>query len=340
MPLTNYGVLKGKVTDRMMATSQNEHFQVLIVAKAEKHRIAINVMSKLSPPEVLFYMDDNFKHEFIDRIVAQNLPEGFTKLPSNPGSLAIDFIRRNLFPAKDMKPIPYNLPGADNDLNEKLDYYIQKAMLDPAAYVFAFGQKWGPDAQSDPYFHFSPGSGIHDIHMNQGNYGTYMSDNGVYQDGCLFIQLPSLNRWVAIFIAFQVQSFHTSDQTGNSLDAKPKPPFDQPETKTPVSIIAAMVHPKVDTAGNNFVMLVNKGKTPVDLSGWQIMDTTKTQKDVIGDIILPPWDTINIKLTGHGARLNKNGGIITLLNREGIKISGVSYTSDDAILEDVLIVFG
>jgi uncharacterized protein YukJ len=52
--------------------------------------------------------------------------------------------------------------------------------------IYAFGQQWGPETKKrDKYFRFLPGSGIHDIHMNQGNDGKYKKDNGAYQDGAL-----------------------------------------------------------------------------------------------------------------------------------------------------------
>jgi uncharacterized protein YukJ len=66
------------------------------------------------------------------------------------------------------------------------------------------------DADDD---HFTPGNGIHDIHMNQGNSGKWKRDNGVYQDGAIFIEYPR-DKWRAFFFAFQSQTFDT-DNNGN-----------------------------------------------------------------------------------------------------------------------------
>jgi uncharacterized protein YukJ len=59
--------------------------------------------------------------------------------------------------------------------------------------------------------------------MNQGNPvpGSYARDNGIWQDGALFLQMPSLNpdpaqTWVAISIAFRTESWNT-DNNGNPL---------------------------------------------------------------------------------------------------------------------------
>jgi uncharacterized protein YukJ len=37
-------------------------------------------------------------------------------------------------------------------------------------------------------------------------------DNGIWQDGAVFVNLPSLqDTWIAVFIAFQAQSWKTDD---------------------------------------------------------------------------------------------------------------------------------
>jgi hypothetical protein len=47
---------------------------------------------------------------------------------------------------------------------------VERAAADPAARIYAFGQRWGPEASTrDKVFGFLPGNGVHDIHMNQGN---------------------------------------------------------------------------------------------------------------------------------------------------------------------------
>ncbi|HET7615957.1 MAG TPA: DUF2278 family protein, partial [Bacillales bacterium] len=67
------------------------------------------------------------------------------------------------------------------------------------------------------YFGFQPGNGIHDIHMNQGNQDKWKDDDGVWQDGALLFHYPSTDKWTAVFLAFQSQSFQTDDRTGHAL---------------------------------------------------------------------------------------------------------------------------
>jgi len=114
---------------------------------------------------------------------------------------ALDFIRVNLFDPRDMRVLPLSAPGPDNDLNEKIDQYVQRAMADQEALVYAFGERWGAEqGTTDKIFGFSPGNGVHDIHMNQGNVGRFTGDDGVYQDGALLFNFPRTSQWVGVFL--------------------------------------------------------------------------------------------------------------------------------------------
>ena len=44
----------------------------------------------------------------------------------------------------------------------------------------------------DRYFGFLPGNGVHDIHMNQGNAGRFIEQDGVWQDGSLLFHYPAM----------------------------------------------------------------------------------------------------------------------------------------------------
>lgn len=71
----------------------------------------------------------------------------------------------------------------------------------------------------DKVFGFLPGNGVHDVHMDQRNSGQLRKDDGVHQDGAVLIHLPDENRWTAVILAFQSQSWHTDDRTGRALPA-------------------------------------------------------------------------------------------------------------------------
>ncbi len=215
MPLTKYGVLKGTVTGHLR-DADDDHYQVLVSAANSMHRIAVNVKSSApkSPSTLLFLSQTRLPDAFTQGLSA--LKPGYSKLASKPGGLAIDYVRNAGFKPTAMKPVPPDAPGVDNDLKDKLESAVVKAMATPGSLIHAFGSKWGPEKDmKDQYFKFIPGNGIHDIHMNQGNSGSYQKDNGVYQDGALVFQYPN-NKWLAFFFAFQSQSFKT-DGKGNPV---------------------------------------------------------------------------------------------------------------------------
>lgn len=332
MPIERYGVLKGQAFASLRATAQSEHYQILINRGNTPHRIAINTKSSQAPSQVLYYASNDFHHEITDALVQSNLKNGFTSLDSKPGGLALDFIRRNLFNRSEMIPLPSREPGDNDDLNDRLDFFVQQAIRDSSAVVYAFGQHWEDNSGSDRYFpEIAPSTGIHDIHMNQGNPpGKYFDDNGTWQDGGLLFHFASRNRWAAVFTAFQSQSFHTDDKTGHPISDP------QPATKAGVRIIAALVNPTGEEPGKEYIILLNKTNKDINLTGWQIVDKLK-KRDIIGNRILPAGDTLRIQLTGAGAQLTNKGGNITLLNKENLKVDGVTYTQEDAAVEDQLV---
>ncbi|SDN33677.1 Uncharacterized protein YukJ [Paenibacillus sp. yr247] len=220
MPIHSYGVLKCKAIDRRLGTNENPHFQVHVTSNNEHFRIAINVKSQLSPSELLYCTIEHFQHVITAELPA--LPFGFTPLLSKPGH-ALDYIRSKLFDRRDMVPLAFDIPGRNNDLNEKLDSNIKRAMETEDAVLYAFGERWGPEhGKADKIFGFKLGNGIHDIHMNQGNSGSFTKDDGVYQDGGLLIHFPSEDRWFAVFLAFQSQSWHTDDRSGHAITGHKK----------------------------------------------------------------------------------------------------------------------
>ncbi|MDE1994392.1 MAG: DUF2278 family protein, partial [Rhizobiaceae bacterium] len=210
--------------------------------------------------------------------------------------------------------------------------------------VYALGQAWGPEPnKQDQYFHFLPGRGIHDIHMNQGNPpGDYDKDNGTWQDGGLFFHFPDQNHWVAIFLKFQTQGWHTDDKTGDILpDAGGGAPSDQtidpgvlkpnhqPTVSQPdgqVRIVAALVN-DVRTPEHETVTLLNTTHEPVDLTGWTLKDKQKNATPLHG--VIAPGESLRVDVVPPMALSNK-GGLISLINNHGLKVHGVSYTKEAA----------
>jgi uncharacterized protein YukJ len=113
-----------------------------------------------------------------------------------------------------MSLLPIDETSPNSTMHSMIDTLIQKA-IQQSATIYAFGQSFS-GAGVNPFFHFQPDQGCHDIHMNQGNpEGRHGNSNGTFQDGALFVQFSD-GTWGAVFIAFQSQSFDTDDN-GNPV---------------------------------------------------------------------------------------------------------------------------
>ncbi|WP_457356081.1 DUF2278 family protein [Roseateles sp. P5_D6] len=337
MPLKSYGVLKGRPINRQPGSGQNPHYQVHVVDDTNDYRIAVNVTSQLAPSEVEYLIESHFQHPFLAQF--EELKTGWNVLPNKPSGPALDFIRSNLFDPRKLVPLPASIAGPDNDLNEKIDHYIQRAMADEDAMLYAFGERWGPEnGKKDKIFGFLPGNGVHDIHMNQANAGRFTETDGVYQDGALLLHFPGQSQWVGVFLKFQSQTWHSDDKTGHRLDgdvsgppsdpSDPGNPFDpgtQPRPEAPdgaVRIVAALVNPtrspEIET-----VTLLNTTSQTIDLQGWKLLDRDKNAMPLVGSIVA--GDTLRITLKPPVMLPNK-GGLITVVNEQGLRVDGVSYT--------------
>jgi uncharacterized protein YukJ len=335
MALKRYGVLKGRPIQSKLGTGPSPHYQIHIVDATTDYRIAVNVKSKQSPSELLYLVDDHFVHPVTGEL--RELPAGFTEIKSRPGGIALDYIRGNLFDRRRMRELPYNVPGPDNDLNEKIGAVVERAIGDEEVLVYAFGERWGPEPRDkDKYFGFLPGNGIHDIHMNQGNSPAFADQDGVWQDGGLLIHFParpgSPEQWVGVFLAFQSQAWHTDDVTGHATTG-PEP---TPEPDGTIRIVAALVNPRGGAPERETVTLLNTTPGPIDLRGWSIANREKRKHPLSGT--MQPGATVVVRMSAE-VPLSNAGGIITVLDRQGLKVDGVSYTAEQADREGWTIVF-
>jgi uncharacterized protein YukJ len=142
MPLQRYGVLKGRSIRRRAGSPQNPHYQVQVIDNEVDYRIAINVRSQETSSELEYFIDDEFQHPITAGLL--DLSKGFTPLESKPGTLALDFIRANLFHPNQMRLLPFRRADSDNELDDLLDRYVAQAINDEEAIVYAFGSRRGP----------------------------------------------------------------------------------------------------------------------------------------------------------------------------------------------------
>jgi uncharacterized protein YukJ len=328
-----YGVFTGHVRDRRAETTgRSPHYQILIEGAGERFRAAVNTRSGTShhrAADLLYLADDDFRHPMTERLA--RVADGFLPLDSRPNHLALDYQRGGLFDRRHMRRIPARRPGPRNDLVDELDYRVARAIADPSIRLHVYGTRWGPEPrQLDHVFGFLPGNGIHDIHMNQGNRDEHWPDNATWRDGGLVFHEPVRSRWMAVFLAFQTQSWRTDDE-GNPL---PYPDLDGRDGREPdepffpaVRIVAAFVHPNDEKTGVEHVALRNDGAEPIDLAGWRVLNREGDAASLEG--IVPPRRVRHFPLPGD-VPLSTCGGLIRLLDPAGEEIDGVSYTRHEA----------
>lgn len=336
MALAGYGVLSGRVVEtRREGGTDSPHYQVHLVDEQGVHfRAAINVLSQQSPSQLLYLVDDRFAHPVLEALPSPG--SGWTPLPPGRGAANLDYIRGNLLERAAMRTLPADAPGPDNDLADVLDLHLRRADQDPDAVAYVFGQRWGPEpGTADKVFGFLPGNGVHDIHMNQGNRGRFTRDDGVWQDGGLLLHLSAPDRWVAVFLAFQSQSWHTDDVTGHALPG-PQPPPEDPGQEV-VRILAALVNPSGPAPERETVTLLNASPEAVDLTGWTLADRTGSTFPLPAGPLAAGAATALV--LPDAVRLGNKGGTITLLDPGARKVHGVSYTAGQARREGWTITF-
>jgi len=206
-----YGIVVDAINDGQMDHSgRSPHYEIWVKAGGD-YRIAVNVLS-VDGSDVLAFFDPDFKSPTkLDLPALARGAPGFTPLETGPGGNGLDYLRDNLFPIANMAPIPPE--GAGNTLANLLDAQIQRAKTDDHAVVIACGERF-LDQGSDQTFGFSPERGVHDIHMMQGNSGSFADDNRVNGDGALFIRYAG-GETVALFVRFNTQVLSTDNSTGS-----------------------------------------------------------------------------------------------------------------------------
>jgi uncharacterized protein YukJ len=207
MPIQNYGVLKARPQKGVQATARSPHYQILVVDENEtKYRVAVNVESQNQPVDLQYYIDPDFQHAITGQL--STLSSTFTALDSQPGGLALDYVRGGLFPLDQVNQL--FAIAAESKLSQLVDAQIQQAIADPNAFICAFGTRWPETNTPDRPFGFVPDNGVHNVHMNQGDTdSTFAHENGPWQDGALLIFLSSTQKWTAIFLKFQSQTWQT-----------------------------------------------------------------------------------------------------------------------------------
>jgi uncharacterized protein YukJ len=224
MPIASYSVLAGDPVSGKVVSGNSPHYQITMNAPKGPFTVAVNIQS-VDGSEVLYAIEEGFTPPNAAGLTA--LAMGMTALKSQPGGLALDFVRsqvngKAMITKQQMTLLPKptvgqkGLSAEEQAIGEAKAAALKNAVItllnmtiaDKDGVIYAFGSAFSDGGKVD---------GIHDIHMNQGNpLKNHGGDNGVWQDGALFIHLPAKKTWTAVFIAFQTESWNT-DSKGNPV---------------------------------------------------------------------------------------------------------------------------
>lgn len=97
----------------------------------------------------------------------------------------------------------------------------------------------------------------------------------------------------------------------------------------PVRIIAALLNPFGDDAGQEVVTLINTGPSPLPLAGWRLLDKNRNHFE-ISDLTLAGGRTTAIVLPPNTMQMSNKGGEIVLVDRAGDVVHRVSYSQEQA----------
>ena len=215
MPIAEYSVLKGRPTAGKVVRGASTHYQITVSTETGATFTAALNIESVDGSEVLYAIQQPFPYP--DEAGLEALSDGVTPVASEPGGLALDFVRetignRQMIERSEMLLLPKASVNAIEArvLENAVVTLLNEAIADGASELYAFGSAFADGGVVD---------GIHNLHMNQGNpVNNHGADNGVWQDGAVLLNLPSRGTaaagWVAIFIAFQTESW-TTDAAGN-----------------------------------------------------------------------------------------------------------------------------
>ena len=129
-------------------------------------RLAVNVRSD-DETNLLFHIEPDFRGAILDAIDA--LPTGLTTPARDNHALRLDYVRGDLFDTTAMRDVA-PARSAIRTSSTTGSARCWNARSEPTGPRSSrSGIRGDPSTRQDQYFHFKPGRGVHDLHMNQGS---------------------------------------------------------------------------------------------------------------------------------------------------------------------------
>ena len=332
-----YGVLRGR-PDRYKREDNEStpHLQIRVLEDSgQPWRIAVNVQSDTGSDVAFWVVDPLTGHPLLSSLPAQ--ASGFSTVVRNADN-ALDYVKAPLFDWKHGRLLPPSGNASSDDLQDLLSLYLDQCK-NAGGELYAFGAKFDRNLHKpiDTEFGNTDGlHGIHDIHLNQGNVGPHAGDNGMFHDGGLILAFP--DRFLGLFLGFQTQRIPT-DAAGNAapgsapigeiLTGGVVPP---PPVSSAVYLERALINPTGADPGSEIVVLGSLATTAQTVTNWRLVD--KNGRITTIDATLGPGESVLIALDGSGVQLGNQGGNLILQDDHNAQVDVVTYTAQDASLEN------
>jgi uncharacterized protein YukJ len=341
----DYGVLRGR-PDRYVREDgeSTPHLQIrLLDDSGQPWRIAVNVQSSDGSQVVFWVVDPLTGHPILSAL--PGFASGFTRTAPT-SAMSLDYVKAPMFEFTHGRALPPSGAANADDLQDLLSLYLDQCKA-AGGEVYAFGAKFDRNLNKpiDREFGNLDGlHGIHDIHMNQGNVGTFARDNGVFHDGGLILVFP--DRAVGLLLAFQTQRVPTDVVGAPAAAAKPlsqiitaKPtPGGTPTPSTGlVYLERALINPVGADPGKEVVVLGNCATTDTSVHDWRLVDRNGRETKL--DNVIATGHSAVIALDGSGVQLGNNGGNLLLIDEHGEQVDSVTYSKQQAATTDRFVRF-
>ncbi|MDN3030121.1 MAG: DUF2278 family protein [Candidatus Tisiphia sp.] len=216
--LKNYTCVKGTVLEDLEDSTKHTmtHHNFIVQANQLDYQVNIDIQSDSRANVKLYYVDQLNNNELLTNL-AKLGNEGLFRLDKLNQAYRLDYFRSGILPVDYLKN---TLAKSWQEISSLLDMHIIRGTK-----ICILGESYDDTETREvvPYglqlkqqHSQLPPRGIHDIHLNQGNYNPHSKDNGIYQDGAIFIETPN-NSIKAFFFMFDEQSLNTDD-SGNPVD--------------------------------------------------------------------------------------------------------------------------
>ncbi|WP_425360668.1 MULTISPECIES: DUF2278 family protein [unclassified Candidatus Tisiphia] len=216
--LKNYTCVKGTVLEDLEDSTKHTmtHHNFIVQANQLDYQVNIDIQSDSRANVKLYYVDQLNNNELLTNL-AKLGNEGLFRLDKLNQAYRLDYFRSGILPVDYLKN---SLAKSWQEISSLLDMHIIRGTK-----ICILGESYDDTETREvvPYglqlkqqHSQLPPRGIHDIHLNQGNYNPHSKDNGIYQDGAIFIETPN-NSIKAFFFMFDEQSLNTDD-SGNPVD--------------------------------------------------------------------------------------------------------------------------